>query len=92
MTHPGTRGLHRSAMVGIRCDSRTRSVAESVSKLDEAYYVVTGMGAYDLIVEVMARDDAHLLDLIRSITGVLSTDVTLIAETTKWVYAPDFTG
>ncbi|XHL86647.1 hypothetical protein PW683_03390 [Streptomyces niveus] len=66
-----------------------------MSKLDEAYYVVTGMGAYDLIVEVMARDDARLLDLIassRSITGVLSTDVTLIAETTKWVYAPDFTG
>ncbi|WP_329074186.1 Lrp/AsnC family transcriptional regulator [Streptomyces niveus] len=95
MTHPGTHGLHRSAIVGIRCDSRTRSVAENVSKLDEAYYVVTGMGAYDLIVEVMARDDAHLIDLvasIRSITGVLSTDVTMIAETTKWVYAPDFTG
>ncbi|MFE3247523.1 Lrp/AsnC family transcriptional regulator [Streptomyces sp. NPDC059209] len=95
MTHPGTHGLHRSAMVGIRCGSRTRSVAESVSELDEAYYVVTGLGAYDLLAEVMARDDAHLLHLIasiRSITGVLSTDVTLIAETTKWVYAPDFTG
>lgn len=30
------------------------------------------------VVAPMARDDARLLDLI--------------AETTKWVYAPDFTG
>jgi Lrp/AsnC family transcriptional regulator, regulator for asnA, asnC and gidA len=45
--------------------------------------------------ELMARDDAHPIDLvasIRSITGVLSTDVTMIAETRKWVYAPGFTG
>ncbi|WP_187280107.1 hypothetical protein [Streptomyces sp. IB2014 016-6] len=49
----------------------------------------------DLIVGVVARDDAHppdLIESIRSITGVLSTDVTPVAETTKWIYAPDFTG
>lgn len=55
--------------------------------------MVTGMGAFDLIVELMARDDEQLFDLIariRAIDGVISTEVTSIVETVKWVYAPGF--
>ncbi len=54
-----------------------REVAAALDKLEEAYYVVICSGTLDLIVEVMCRDDGHLIDLtaeIRGIPGVVGTE------------------
>jgi Lrp/AsnC family transcriptional regulator for asnA, asnC and gidA len=92
-THPQTHGYTESALLGIRTDARVTEVSEAIAAIDEAYYVVSTHGRYDLIVELMARDRVHLLELvmrIRALEGVVSTETMSFVETVKWVYRPQF--
>lgn len=93
MSHPRTHGYGTSALIGVRADHRVVEVSDAVALLAEAYYVVTTSGRYDVLVELMARDERHLLDLttsIRAIPGVLTTETISFVDTVKWVYRPDF--
>src|SRR3954451_12380770 len=78
VTDPLRVGLHRQAMIGVRVDGDVRDVASKLASSNEIDYVVICSGAYDLLVELTARDDEHLLDVInsqiRAIPGVRSTD------------------
>ncbi len=85
-------GFHRQAMIGIRIEGDIRSVADKLSSLPEADYVVICAGQYDILVELICEDDEHLLavidDSIRAMPGVRSTEafvyLRLEKETYQW--------
>jgi Lrp/AsnC family transcriptional regulator for asnA, asnC and gidA len=92
VTDPMRVGFKRQAMIGVRVAGDTRDVAEALSQLPEVDYVVLTAGSFDLIVEVVAEDDEHLLSLInshiRSLPQVRETEsfvyLRLVKQTYTW--------
>jgi Lrp/AsnC family transcriptional regulator for asnA, asnC and gidA len=91
VTDPMELGFARQAMVGVRVTGAIEPVADAVSDLDEVDYVVVTAGSYDLLVEVVAESDEHLLqiisDRIRSIPGVLATETFMYLKLHKQTYS-----
>ncbi|MGC1207958.1 MAG: Lrp/AsnC family transcriptional regulator [Ornithinimicrobium sp.] len=90
VTDPMQVGLFRQAMVGIRVDGDIEHVADRISEMDEADYVVVTAGSFDLLVEVFVEDDSHLLELIskriRALPGVRSTESFVYLKLRKQTY------
>ena len=67
------------ANIGINLENGNhRTVAGQIAKLDEVSYLVICAGSFDLMAEVICKDNAHLLDIIAQVqqtTGVQSTEV-----------------
>jgi Lrp/AsnC family transcriptional regulator for asnA, asnC and gidA len=91
VTDPMELGFARQAMVGIRITGAIEPVADAVAALDEVDYVVVTAGSYDLLCEVVAKSDEHLLEIIsdsiRSIDGVLSTETFMYLHLRKQTYS-----
>jgi Lrp/AsnC family transcriptional regulator for asnA, asnC and gidA len=91
VTDPLRVGLHRQAMVGIKVDGDVRDVAAKLSSNAEIDYVVICSGSYDVLVELTARDDEHLLEVvntqIRSIPGIRSTETFVYLRLEKQTYS-----
>jgi Lrp/AsnC family transcriptional regulator, regulator for asnA, asnC and gidA len=91
VTDPLRVGLHRQAMIGVRVDGDVRDIASKLAASREIDYVVICSGAYDILVELTARDDEHLLDVlnaqIRAIPGVLSTETFVYLRLEKQTYS-----
>ena len=72
-------------------DGDVRDVAAQLTANHEIDYVVICSGSYDLLVELTARDDEHLLDVIntqiRSIPGVRSTEMFVYLRLEKQTYS-----
>ncbi len=83
-------GFHRMALLGINVDGDIRSVADKVAALDEAEYVVICAGQFDVLVELICEDDAHLLRIIdesvRTIPGVRNTEAFVYLRVAKETY------
>ena len=83
-------GFHRMALLGIKVDGEIRKVADKLSGLEEAEYVVICGGQFDILVELLCEDDAHLLhtidDSIRTIPGVASTETFIYLKVAKENY------
>ncbi len=91
VTDPLSLGLGRMAMIGVRCEGDLEKIANSILQLNEASYVVMTAGSFDLLVEVVAHDDEHLLELlngkIRSISGVKSTETFIYLRLAKQTFS-----
>ena len=70
VTDPLQTGFQREAMVGINVDGDLDELADRLCDLGEVNYVVISAGSFDIICEVLAVDDDHLLDILRRIRGV----------------------
>jgi Lrp/AsnC family transcriptional regulator, regulator for asnA, asnC and gidA len=97
VTDPMALGYQAIAMVGIRVDGRSRrQVAEAVAGLPEVSYLVLTAGSFDLLAEVVCRDNDHLLRLLSDdlagIEGVRDTEafmyLRLLKEAYTWSAAP----
>ncbi len=90
VTDPLRVGMLRQAMVGVRVDGDVRELAAKLAASNAIDYVVVCSGAYDILVELTARDDEHLLavlnDDIRSIPGVRSAEVFVYLRLEKQTY------
>ena len=90
VTDPLQVGFARQALIGIRVDGETLSVADALAEIEEVDYVVMTAGSFDILVEVVCEDDNHLLDLlstrIRSIPGVRSTESFVYLRLRKQTY------
>ncbi len=66
-------------------------VADAIGELAEVDYVVMTAGSYDILVEVVAESDEHLLavvsDGIRAIPGVVSTETFMYLGLRKQTYS-----
>ena len=91
VTDPLQLGFARQAMVGVRARGELERVAEALGDLDEVDYVVITAGTYDILVEVVAESDDHLLDLIsskiRTIPNVESTETFMYLKLQKQTYS-----
>ena len=91
ITDPMQLGHHREAMLGITVSGDVRAAADAIAAIDEAIYVVLTAGSFDLVVEVIAEDDDHLVrvlnDQIRRIDGVVAVETFLYLKLAKQTYS-----
>lgn len=90
VTDPKQVGFTRQALVGIRVDGDVRTVAEKLAGVAEVGYVVVCAGRFDILIELVCKDDLHLLETInstiRSLPGVRDVESFVYLELTKRTY------
>jgi Lrp/AsnC family transcriptional regulator for asnA, asnC and gidA len=90
ITDPLQLGFHREAMLGVRVQGDVRTVANEIAAIDEAIYVVLCAGSFDIIVELIAVDDDHLVhilnDQIRAVPGVTEVETFVYLKLAKQTY------
>lgn len=89
VTDPLQVGFSRAAMVGIRVRGDVEAIAEQIEALAEIDYLVVCAGSFDILVELVAEDDEHLLEVIsrvRSLPGVRSTETFMYLKLRKQTY------
>lgn len=89
VTNPLADGQRRMAMIGIRTEGPTDTLADALIQLDDIDYLVVTAGAFDLIAEVVVDSDAHLLELtnrIRDTPGARSTETFIYLDIVKQTY------
>jgi len=91
VTDPLTLGFGLQAMVGIEVEGDLRAVAAKLALVDEVSYVVVTAGRFDLLVEVVCRDNEQLLgivnDVVRAIAGVKATETFTYLHLEKQTYS-----
>ncbi len=91
VTDPMELGFARQAMVGLRVSGAIEPVADAVAALEEVDYVVVTAGTFDILAEVVAESDEHLLEIIsgriRAIEGVVSTETFMYLHLRKQTYS-----
>jgi Lrp/AsnC family transcriptional regulator for asnA, asnC and gidA len=91
VTDPLMLGFERMAMVGLKVTGDLREVADTIASIPEVDYVVIVAGSFDLLMEVVCEDDDGLLamlnDKVRTIPGVIETEVFTYLRLYKQTYA-----
>src|SRR5579884_1142094 len=80
---------YEQALVGVKTSGSPENAADAIARWPEADYVIATAGQFDLVVELVATDRRHLLDLtsrIRSLAGVVSTETFIYLEMWKQLY------
>lgn len=90
VTDPLQVGFSRSAMIGIRVTGDTEAVADELAAMPEVDYLVVTAGSFDILAEVVAEDDDHLLEVvnrkIRAIETVRDTQTFVYLKLRKQIY------
>ncbi|MCU1534613.1 MAG: AsnC family transcriptional regulator [Glaciihabitans sp.] len=90
VTDPMQLGFYRQAMIGVRVQGDTTTVADRLSAIPAVDYVVLTAGSFDILAEVVCENDEDLIDLlnkqIRAIPGVLSTETFVYLKLHKQFY------
>ncbi|WFE24930.1 Lrp/AsnC family transcriptional regulator [Solwaraspora sp. WMMD791] len=89
VTDPLQLGFPRQAMIGLRTSGDLETVADRLAELDEVDYVVITAGSFDLLTEVVCRNDDHLLEILqrlRDVEGVVSTEAFVYLKLRKQTY------
>jgi len=89
VTDPMQLGFARQAMVGVRVSGDLEDTADQLAEIPEVDYVVITAGSFDLLVEVVARNDDHLLEIIkriRAVDGVVTTEAFTYLKLRKQTY------
>ena len=65
ITNPIKLGFSQASMIGIRVSGdRLLEAAEEISAFDEVIYLIITTGSFDLLAEVVCRDNEHLLNFL----------------------------
>ena len=89
VTDPLQVGYGRQAMVGVRVEGPLEPAAERIEAIPEVSYAVVTAGGFDLLAEVVAEDDDHLLAIlgaIRDVPGVVGTETFVYLKLRKQTY------
>jgi len=90
VTDPMQLGFSRAAMIGVRVEGDVEAVAGLIESMAEVDYLVICAGTYDILAEIVAEDDDHLLDVInrriRAIPSVKSTETFVYLKLRKQIY------
>ncbi len=91
VTDPLEVGFNRQAMIGVRASGALDPVADALAAMTEVDYVVITAGSFDVLVEVVAESDEHLLEVvsqrIRAIPGVVTTETFVYLKLRKQTYS-----
>jgi Lrp/AsnC family transcriptional regulator, regulator for asnA, asnC and gidA len=80
---------YEQALVAVKTSGAPNGVADEISRWPEADYVVATAGQFDVVVEIVASDRRHLLELtnrMRSLPDVVSTETFVYLEMWKQLY------
>lgn len=83
LVHPHTLGIRSLAYISISVDVPVRRVASKVAAIEQVPFVSLASGAFPLVAEARVRDDDELtgiLDRVRSMDGVVSTEALIYSE------------
>lgn len=90
VTDPRVLGFGRQAMVGLKVEGDTRTMADALAAMPEVEYVVITGGSLDLLAEVVVENDERLLELlndkIRALPGVREVDTYIYLRIHKETY------
>lgn len=91
VTDPTLLGYEMMAIIGIRAEvGMLRKITPQIASFDEVIYLVVCTGAYNLLVEVVCRDNAHLLafltERLGTIEGICASDTFVYLEIVKELY------
>ena len=90
VTDPLQVGFPRAAMIGIRVEGDVEVVADKIEAMPEIDYLVVTAGGYDILAEVVAENDEHLLEIvnrrIRAVPGVRLTETFVYLKLRKQIY------
>jgi Lrp/AsnC family transcriptional regulator, regulator for asnA, asnC and gidA len=90
LTDPSNMGFGVIAMIGVQANSDLNRIAELVSAWQETTYVVISAGSFDLLIEVVCKDNADLLGLVerlRAVDGVRTSETFIYISRHKLNYA-----
>ncbi len=91
ITNPLRMGYQTMALIGIKTDgNKLLDIADKIAELDEVIYLIVVSGAYDIIAEIVCRDQNHLLQFLTErlykIEGVRSSESFMHLKIVKEVY------
>jgi Lrp/AsnC family transcriptional regulator, regulator for asnA, asnC and gidA len=89
VTDPAMIGFSKSAMIGIKCEGDLELVATELAAMEEIDYIIITMGSFDLLVELICRNDEHMLEVlnrIRAVPSVISSEGFTILKIRKETY------
>ncbi len=91
ITNPLRMGYSTMALIGIKADGpRLLEVAERIAALEEVIYLIVVSGAYDIIAEIVCRDQNHLLQFLTErlykIEGVRESESFMHLKIVKEIY------
>jgi Lrp/AsnC family transcriptional regulator for asnA, asnC and gidA len=91
VTNPMRMGYNTMALIGVKVEGdKLMDVANRIATLDEVVYLIIVSGSYDLIVEVMCRDQEHLLQFLTHrlymIEGVRESESFIHLKIIKEIY------
>ncbi len=85
---PAALGYHTVALVGVRVRGPVAPVAARIAEVPEVDFVTLTFGEFELLAEVLARDEEHLLEIlderIRAIREVVGCSVFVYLAVLKW--------
>jgi len=91
VTDPLELGFSRQALIGVRATGDLEPVADALVAMEEVDYVVVAAGSFDILAEVVAESDEHLLEIvtkrIRAIPQVLTTETFVYLKLRKQTYS-----
>jgi Lrp/AsnC family transcriptional regulator for asnA, asnC and gidA len=80
---------YEQALVAVKTSGAPDEIADEISRWPEADYVIATAGQFDIVVEIVASDRRHLLELtnrMRSLPDVVSTETFMYLEMWKQLY------
>ncbi len=91
ITNPLRMGYKTMAMIGIKVQGdKIYEVAEKIAALDEVIYLILVSGSYDMLAEVVCRDQSHLLQFLAEslyrIDGVKESESFIHLKIQKEIY------
>jgi Lrp/AsnC family transcriptional regulator for asnA, asnC and gidA len=91
ITNPLRMGYTKMALIGIKAEGgKLMEVASQIAALDEVIYLIVVSGAYDIIAEVVCRDQDDLLQFLTErlykIDGVRESESFMHLKIMKEVY------
>lgn len=91
VTNPTLMGFNTMAQIEVKADvNRLEEIAEEIGAFEEVTYLVFLSGSYDLHVEIVCRDNDHLLDFLtnklHSVEGVKDSETFIYLHIAKEVY------
>ncbi|HEY77276.1 MAG TPA: Lrp/AsnC family transcriptional regulator [Thermoflexia bacterium] len=92
VTNPLLMGYTMMALIGVKVDgNRLEEIAQEIAAFEEVVYLVLCTGTYDLLVEVLCRNNAHLLEFLtrrlHGVKGVRDTETFIYLKIVKEIYS-----
>src|SRR2546421_10849165 len=88
VTNPIKLGFSLASMIGIRVSSdRLLEVAQEIAEFDEVIYLIICTGRFDLLAEVVCRDNDHFLSFLTNklykVGGVVQAETSMYLRVVK---------